>query len=100
MATKIINVLCHFLAFAKAFFYKIIHNMLTLMFYLCFINMDCIMDHIEKYEEIILVWQYGDLVLLTLLIFVLAFKNPSQATTLAFATPKLFSIQLFGLMAS
>jgi hypothetical protein len=47
--------------------------MFTLMFLLCFINMDCIMDYIEKYETITLVWQYGDLVLLPLLNFVLTF---------------------------
>lgn len=74
--------------------------MLTLMFYLCFMNMDCIMDHIEKYEAITLVWQYDDLVSLPLLNFVLVFKNLNQATTLVFATLKLFSIQLFGLVAS
>jgi hypothetical protein len=58
------------------------------------------MDYIEKYEAITLVWQYGDLVLLPLLNFVLTFKNPSQATSSVLATPKLFSIQLFGLVAS
>jgi hypothetical protein len=62
--------------------------------------MDCIMHHIEKYEATTLVWQYGDLVLLPLLNFVLAFKNPSQAATSVLATPKLFSIRLFGLVAS
>ncbi len=74
--------------------------MFTLMFYLCFINMDYIMDRIEKYEAITLVWQYDDLILLPLLNFVRVFKNPSQATTLVLATPKLFSIQLFGLVVS
>jgi len=58
------------------------------------------MDHIEKYEAITLVWQYGDLVLLPLLNFVLAFKNPSQVATSILATPKSFSIQFFGLVAS
>jgi len=58
------------------------------MFYLSFINMDCIMDRIEKYEAITLVWQYNDLILLPLLNFVQVFKNPSQATTLVLATPK------------
>jgi hypothetical protein len=58
------------------------------------------MDRIEKYEAITVMWQYDDLVLLPLLNFVWVFKSPSQATTLVFATPKLFSIQLFGLVAS
>ncbi len=58
------------------------------------------MDRIEKYEAITLVWQYDDLILLPLLNFVRVFKNPSQATTLVLATPKLFSIQLFGLVVS
>ncbi len=48
MATKVINVTCLFLGFAKTFFQEKANMMLTLMFDPCFKGMNCIMDHIGK----------------------------------------------------
>ncbi len=80
MVVKIINVLCPFLGFAYTFFQNIIRNMLVLMLDPCFKNMDCIMDYIGKDQATTLVYQYDDLIVMTLLKVVMGFLNLGQTT--------------------
>jgi hypothetical protein len=48
MVTKVINVMCPFLGFAKTFSQVKVNKMVTLMFDPCFKGMNCIMDHIGR----------------------------------------------------
>jgi hypothetical protein len=54
MVVEVINVLCHFLSFAKFFSWRRARNMVVLMLDTHFKGMDCIMDYIGNNQATIL----------------------------------------------
>jgi len=78
MVVEIINVLCHFLSFAKSFSRERAHNMVVLMLDPHFKGMDCIMDYIGNNQAAILMQQYDELVVMPLLKVLMRFLNLDQ----------------------